>query len=304
MQKTFYGPEQMEQDISTLAALIRQRFGADKLEFLVAVPRGGVPVAMALGERFPQAKVVSAFTSEMHPANTIVVDDIVDSGKTRNKFRQFLFATLHCKKDTSGVLTANDHENTPAWVHYWFEGEGGDINDSVIRQLEYIGEDVEREGLIDTPSRVVRSWETLYGGYKMDPKELITSFKEGACDEMVILKDIEFYSTCEHHMLPFVGRAHIAYLPGGKVLGVSKLARLLDVYARRLQIQERIGQQVTEFLMEECEAVGAACILEAQHLCMTSRGVQKQNSVMQTSSLRGVFKTDASARAELMSMIK
>jgi len=177
-------------------------------------------------------------------------------------------------------------------------------NDDRIKEiLRSIGEDPEREGLLDTPGRVVRSWSELYSGYEKDPKDLLTVFEAGTYDQIVLLKNVEMYSQCEHHMLPFIGVAHIAYLPDKKVIGISKLARLLDIYARRLQIQERIGDQVTDALMEYLEPKGAACIIEAQHLCMQMRGVAKQNSVMITSSMRGVFR-DPGVKDELLKLIK
>ena len=177
------------------------------------------------------------------------------------------------------------------------------IEESVREIMEYIGEDTTREGLVETPKRVRKSWDKLYGGYDMDPKELLKTFDKETYSQMVVLKDIEFYSTCEHHMLPFFGKAHIAYIPGKKVIGVSKLARLLEIYARRLQIQERIGEQITTFLMKELKAKGAACVLEAQHFCMTSRGVEKQNAKMVTSSLKGAFLKEPETRQEFFSMI-
>lgn len=178
-----------------------------------------------------------------------------------------------------------------------------DIEHSLRGLLAYIGDDPEREGLNGTPGRIRRSWEKLYGGYQQDPESLLTTFDAGQYDQMIVLKDIEFYSTCEHHMLPFFGKAHIAYIPGDRVLGISKLARLLEIFARRLQIQERIGEQITTFLMEKTGAKGAACVLEAQHFCMTSRGVEKQHAKMMTSSLKGVFLSEGSARMELFQMI-
>jgi GTP cyclohydrolase I len=180
------------------------------------------------------------------------------------------------------------------------------MKDCIIRCLEYIGEDPTREGLIETPSRVIRSWEELFSGYKQNPDDVFKKFDGDGVGGLVYLKDIEFYSTCEHHMLPFWGTAMIAYIPNGKVIGVSKLARLLDIFARRLQIQERIGEQVTDALMRHLNPIGAACLLEAKHFCISSRGVRKQHSVMGYSSMKGVFleKTDAgiAARAELMSL--
>lgn len=171
-------------------------------------------------------------------------------------------------------------------------------------QLAYIGEDPHREGLVDTPKRIVKMWDEIYGGYKQHPKDVLTVFDADGYDQIILLKNIELYSTCEHHMVPFFGKAHIAYIPGEKLIGISKLARLLDIYAKRLQIQERIGDQVTDALMEYLKPKGAACIIEACHLCMRMRGVEKQNATMVTSSLRGAFLDKPEARAELMQLIK
>jgi len=189
-----------------------------------------------------------------------------------------------------------------------------DAEASIKKLLGYIGEDSGREGLRETPTRVIASYQHLFGGYGQDPSHLLTTFDnelvegvEGDCfvfDEIILLKDIEMYSMCEHHILPFFGKAHIAYIPGGCIIGVSKLARLLEIYSRRLQIQERIGEQVTEFLMGGLGARGAACVIEATHLCMRMRGVEKQNSVMVTSSMKGGFKDNLSTRQELMGLIK
>jgi GTP cyclohydrolase I len=170
-------------------------------------------------------------------------------------------------------------------------------------QLRYIGEDPNREGLIETPSRILRSWTEIYSGYGKNPADLLTVFEPDGCDQIVVLKNIELYSMCEHHMLPFFGVAHVAYLPNKKVIGISKLARLVDIYARRLQIQERIGEQVTSALMEFLQAKGAGCIIEATHMCMRMRGVSKQNSVMVTSSVKGAFR-EASVKQEFLNLIK
>jgi GTP cyclohydrolase IA len=171
-------------------------------------------------------------------------------------------------------------------------------------QLSCIGEDPEREGLKDTPKRVIRAWNEIFSGYHEKVEDIMTCFGSDGYDQIILLKDVEMYSTCEHHMLPFIGKAHIAYLPDKKIIGISKLARLLEIYSRRLQIQERIGQQVTDALMKYLEPKGAACVISAQHLCMQMRGVSKQNSVMITSSMKGVFLTDASAKNELLNLIK
>lgn len=182
-----------------------------------------------------------------------------------------------------------------------------EVVNSLNTILKFIGEDPSREGLKDTPNRIIKSWDTLYGGYNKRVEDILTTFEEDGAvpvNQIVLLKDIELYSTCEHHMLPFTGRAHVAYIPDGKVVGISKLARIVDIFARRLQIQERLGNQVTDSLMEHLNAKAAACIIEAKHMCMTSRGVGKQHSVMVTSSLRGGFLTSKETRQELMSLIK
>lgn len=170
--------------------------------------------------------------------------------------------------------------------------------------LRLIGENPHREGLKETPDRIVRSWKELYTGYQQDPSELFKTFAADEYQQIILLKDIELYSMCEHHMLPFFGVAHVAYIPKERVLGISKLARLVDVFARRLQIQERIGEQVTASIMEHLDAAGAACVIEAVHMCMRMRGVGKQNSTMVTSSVKGVFMKDRDARVELMSLLK
>lgn len=175
----------------------------------------------------------------------------------------------------------------------------------VKQMLEKIGEDPQREGLQRTPLRVAKAMGFLTSGYGNTVEEVVRDavFNE-ACEEMVLVRDIEFYSLCEHHVLPFFGRAHVAYMPHGKVIGLSKVARIVDLFARRLQVQERLTNQVADALMEVLKPHGVAVIMEASHFCMMMRGVQKQNSVTVTSAMRGSFKTNPSSRAELMSMIE
>lgn len=181
------------------------------------------------------------------------------------------------------------------------------MESAIQTMLQFIGEDPHREGLKDTPSRMIRSWERLFGGYQQGPEQILTTFTDDndtPHKQIILLKDIEFYSTCEHHFLPFVGRAHVAYVPNDQIVGISKLARLVEIYSRRLQIQERIGNQVTKAIMDHLGAKGAACIIEAKHMCMTSRGVEKQHSTMVTSSLRGCFLANTQTRQELMTLIR
>ncbi|MGH8160898.1 MAG: GTP cyclohydrolase I FolE [Gammaproteobacteria bacterium] len=171
--------------------------------------------------------------------------------------------------------------------------------------LAALGEDPSREGLLDTPGRTARSLAFLTRGYEGKLEDIVNrALFTTANDEMVILKDIELFSLCEHHMLPFFGRAHIGYLPDGKVIGVSKLARIVDLYAHRLQIQEQLTQQVARAVSSVTDARGVGVIIEARHLCMMMRGVQKQNSVMKTSMMLGLFRSNASTRAEFMSALQ
>lgn len=171
--------------------------------------------------------------------------------------------------------------------------------------LKYIGEDPDGEHTKDTPKRVVKSYKHLFGGYQKTAEEALgTVFNSGGYDQMVILKDIEFYSTCSHHMIPFVGKCHIGYIPSDKVVGLSKLARVTEVFARRLQLQERLTQQIADAIETVLKPKGVMVVMEAKHFCMCARGVEKQNSSMVTSSVKGVFKGDSKAREEFMGLIK
>ena len=171
--------------------------------------------------------------------------------------------------------------------------------------LDYIEDDVSREGLLDTPSRVVNSWDEIYSGYNQSPAEVLDStFNSEGYDGIVLLRDIEFHSTCEHHLQPFKGRAHVAYIPTDRIVGISKLARIVDLHARRLQNQERITKGVADDLESHLSPLGCAVIIEASHGCMQCRGVMKQNSIMTTSAMRGVFFEKSDARTELMQLIR
>jgi len=166
------------------------------------------------------------------------------------------------------------------------------------------GEDLNRPGLIDTPDRAARAFEFLTQGYHQNVEEVVNgALFPSASNDMVIVKDIELFSLCEHHMLPFIGRAHIGYIPQGKVLGLSKLARIVDMYSRRLQIQEQLSSQIAETISTVTRAKGVAVIIEAKHLCMMMRGVEKQNSSMKTSSMLGIFRENAATRAEFLSLL-
>jgi GTP cyclohydrolase I len=179
------------------------------------------------------------------------------------------------------------------------------IEDNIRQILEYMGEDPEREGLLKTPSRVAHAFAYLTKGYAQDPKEIINraKFTEEDYQEMVLVKDIDFFSLCEHHILPFFGRAHVAYLPRHHIVGLSKIPRLVEVYARRLQVQERLTTQIANTLMEELDPLGVGVIIKAEHLCMRMRGVEKQNSIVTTSAMLGAFRTQQATREEFITLV-
>lgn len=310
MTEYFYNPKTFEHDIELLANMIPPK----KYAYIYGVPRGGCIVATALSFKLGIPLIDDQLTKD-----TLVVDDIIDSWTTRYKYNEYDFACLHIKSNkdprievdlyTSMVnsktfFTTTTAINKKDWINYFWEADETPAEDAVIRLIEMIGEDPNREGLKDTPKRVIKAWQEMTSGYNQDVENIVTTFNEEVYDEIVLLKDIEFYSMCEHHMLPFFGKAHVAYIPDKSLIGVSKLARIVNVFSRRLQIQERLSNQITKAINETINPKGSACIIEAQHLCMTMRGVQKQKSVMTTSSLTGIFLTQPSSKQELMRLIK
>lgn len=260
---------------------------------IYGVPKGGMIVAGYLKQAENTPFIEEA---------DVILDDIIDSGRTKR-----MYENKYPDKEFIALIIKDSDE----WIVFPWEVEhpSGEetIEQNITRQLEYIGEDPNREGLKETPNRITKAWNELFAGYQKSPEDVLTTFDTDGYDQMVLSRNIEMYSMCEHHMLPFFGRAHVAYIPDERVIGISKLARLVDIYARRLQIQERLGEQVTSALMEHLKPKGAACIIEAQHLCMMMRGVSKQNSIMVTSSLKGVFLDQSgqgyAARNELMRLI-
>ncbi|MGC8855897.1 MAG: GTP cyclohydrolase I FolE [Anaerolineae bacterium] len=182
--------------------------------------------------------------------------------------------------------------------------DGPAIEQAVLQILRAVGENPERQGLVMTPRRVARMFTELLGGYTMDPQAIVNgALFDVKYDEMVIVRDIEFYSLCEHHMLPFIGRAHVAYIPNGKVLGLSKIPRIVDMYARRLQVQERMTRQIADFLRDLLQPQGVAVVVEAMHLCSMMRGVKKHDARMTTSAMHGAFRANLATRQEFLDNI-
>lgn len=287
--------KELNKFIITLAKKINRKDFSN----IYGVPRGGYAIAIELGK----ALNLDVITDKDSITNkTLIVDDLIDSGKTLSNYKNNKKAVLFVKHGKTKLVDYYVKE-IDEWVKFPDEQED-EVQEHITRIMQYIGEDTEREGLIETPKRVQKAYDEIFSGYKQNPKDLMKTFKNGTCKEMVILKNCEFYSTCEHHMFPFFGHISIGYIPNKKVIGVSKLARLADLYAKRMQIQERMTSQIADTLMKELDALGVYVVCEGVHFCMRSRGVKKQDASMITSAVRGIFQKDAKARQEFLTLIK
>ena len=276
-----------------------------KYKYVFGIPCGGLIPAYIVSD-FLNVPLLSIkdYQKIKNKNKVLVVDDLLDSGKTISKYSKSDKAVVFYKTNSNLKLVNYFQKEVPnEWLDLPHEKDDTEIENHIARIIEYLGEDINREGLRETPKRVIRSYDRLFEGYKKDFN--FTVFEnESKIDQIVGLSNIEFFSTCEHHLLPFFGKGHIFYIPGKKIVGISKLARTLDMFARRLQNQERIAKQVADFLEEKLNPKGIAVILEAQHFCMIARGVEKKYAKMKTSELRGVFRDNAVARQELFSLIK
>lgn len=277
--------------------------------YLYGVPRGGIPAAYLVAFELYRRRIPVAVVNNPAEA-TFIIDDLVDSGETRRRYAPAPFGALFHKggKDFSrspfhvGVDVAADE-----WLVFPWEGsEIGSAEDIVTRLLQFIGEDPTRGGLRETPARVIKAWRDEWAsGYKKDPKEILKQFDDGGekYDEMILVRDIPVYTHCEHHLAPFFGVAHVAYIPSGRIVGLSKLSRLVDIFARRLQVQERLTTQIAEALKENLLPKGVAVMLKCRHLCMESRGIKQEGSSTVTSKMLGAFLEKPEARAEFLSAI-
>jgi len=261
------------------------------------VPRGGVPVAYMIKNHFSIAEIVSSAQDA-----DIIIDDLIDSGATMERYAE------QWPEKPFLALIDKRKQYVGEWIVFpWEQGETDTSADDIpIRLLQYIGEDPNRGGLLETPKRMLKAWDFWTSGYGQKPEDILKVFEDGAedYDEMVLVKDIPIYSHCEHHLAPFFGVAHIGYIPNGKIVGLSKLSRIADVFARRLQVQERLTNQIAQALEEHLQPLGVAVVIECRHMCMESRGIQRQGATTVTSSMRGILREDAKARAEFMGLLK
>lgn len=273
---------------------------------LYGVPRGGVPAAYAVSHVLSsEYRLPVGYTDDPDLAD-VIVDDLVDSGTTRDRYRARYpgtpFCALYDKQVDPGVRGR--------WVVFPWERtteHDDSATDIVVRLLQVIGEDPTREGLRDTPARVIKAWEEWATGYKTDVAGLFVTFEDGAppdTSSMVLVSGIPVISKCEHHMADIMGVAHVAYIPNGRIVGLSKLARVVDAYARRLQVQERLTDQIADAVGYHLHAKGVGVLVRASHACMSTRGVKVHGSLTTTSALRGVIKEDAAARAEFLHLCR
>lgn len=280
------------QDIQTEAKRLAARWTDKPVTGVYGIPTGGAPVACLVAGHLGVPVV------DRPTGTTLIVDDLVDSGATLTEYADQWHDTLY-RKPGSPTHLAPHATTKDGWLVFPWEHDPSPT-DAVVRLLTYIGEDPTREGLLDTPKRVTKAWREMTVGYQQNPADILSTTFTEPCDEMVVLSGIEFASTCEHHMLPFTGTATVGYIPDGNVVGLSKLARLVDLYARRLQIQERLTTQIAEALWEHCSPKGVGVIVTAHHTCMSLRGVEKANGQMVTTRLLGAMYDDPKTRAEFL----
>lgn len=260
------------------------------------VPRGGItPAAMV-------ASYLRVPLADGPGPGVLVVDDLVDSGRTLERYASTGPVDALYRKPGAPAHLAPCAVPVEGWVVFPWEAEAEQHGpaDAVVRILQHVGEDPEREGLRDTPGRVLRAFTEMTAGYGEDPAAILSTVFDEQHDQMVVLSGIEFTALCEHHLLPFVGTATVGYVPNGKVVGLSKLARLVECFARRLQVQERMTNQVAQAVMEHLQPLGVGVIIEAHHSCMGCRGVRKPSAVMKTSALAGIMRWDSTARGEFL----
>ena len=274
----------------------------DGVSTVYGIPTGGSVVASTLAYRIG-LRLLNVVNGDAGDASDLlVVDDLVDSGKTLRPWveRGYRVDTM-IRKPHSPLDIAPDSLERDGWVQFPWE-HNGQPEDAVLRLLEYVGEDPGRDGLRGTPGRVCQALDEMTAGYKENPEEILTKTFEVDCDEMVALRGIRFASLCEHHLLPFTGQADVVYIPHKKVVGISKLARLVQCFARRLQIQERMTQEIAHAIHGHLQPLGVGVVIRAHHHCMGCRGVRQPDAEMVTSAMLGFMRNDEKARAEALAL--
>lgn len=275
---------------------------------LYGIPTGGCLAAQVLQTIMLRNGFFVPIVDSPNVEDCLVVDDLVDSGRTIERYlASGRSVVVLCRKSVTPASTVARLLVEPpildGWIQFPWEHDSGPT-DAVVRLLSFVGEDPNRDGLLNTPTRVVKALREMTAGYQDDPKQILSTTFEQVFDEMIVLKGIRFHSLCEHHLLPFSGTATVGYLPSDRVVGISKLARLVECFSKRLQIQERLTDQISGAIMEHLAARGAGVVIRAKHHCMGCRGVKQPDTDMVTSSMLGFFRTDAQARAEFFSLAR
>lgn len=280
--------------------------GAHKMVAAFPIPRGGVAAAYMVAKHCPALYLVDCADDA-----DCFIDDLVDSGRTRaayaEKFEGKPFFALFDKTNPAQSFNDEAGVENPGWLVFpWEGGETSSAEDIPIRLLQYIGEDPTRGGLLETPARFLKAWRHWASGYGQNPADVLKVFEDGAeaVDEMVLVSNIPVNSKCEHHMADIFGLAHVAYIPNGKIVGLSKIPRLVDIFAHRLQVQERLTTNIADAIHEHLQPLGVGVVLQCRHRCIESRGVALHGTITTTSAMRGVFKTKPEARAEFLRLVE
>lgn len=276
------------------AQQIIKRFATNRLS-VYAIPRGGIPAAYAVGNFLSLTLVETPELADCY------IDDIVDSGDTAHKWQDRHNIPFY------SLVDKRDSEYSGQYVIFpWEKNEEGSFGDNVTRLLQYVGENPKRGGLIETPKRVAKAWKDWCSGYGQDVASVLKVFEDGGenYDQMVTVKDIPIYSHCEHHLAPIFGTATISYIPDGKIVGLSKLSRVADIFARRLQVQERLTNQIADALWEHLQPKGVGVQIKARHMCMESRGVCQQGHHTITTALKGAMLDEPATRAEFLNLAR
>jgi GTP cyclohydrolase I len=284
-------------EVSEAARRVADRWKGELVDGVYGIPRGGsVPAVMVAG-------LLGVPVVDAHGPGVLVVDDLVASGRTAERYPGRMFDALYRKPWSPPV--AEQATMIDGWVVFPWElsDETAGPTEAVVRLLECVGEDPTRDGLVDTPGRVLRSLAEMTAGYAQDPATILATTFDDRCDEMVVVRGVEFTSLCEHHLLPFVGTAAVGYLPGERVAGLSKLARLVDCYARRLQVQERLTTEIAAAVERYLAPQGVGVLIRAHHSCMGCRGVRKPQAEMVTSAMLGALRDNAAARSEFLVLV-
>lgn len=268
-----------------------------RVKAVYGVPQGGAPLAVMISNYLN----VPILEEPKIGIDCLIVDDLIDSGKTMLRFADKYKTDAAYRKSHSPIQFAPYAEVIDDWLSFPWEKNNGAPTDGIVRLIEYIGDDPTRNGLIDTPERVLKAYKEMTEGYEADIEKILSVSFEVDFDELVVLKDIPFVSLCEHHMLPFTGSATVGYIPKERIVGLSKLARLVDAYAKRLQVQERLTKQIADAMLHHIDPLGCGVVIKGNHSCMSCRGIKKQGEMI-TSSMHGVFRTDARARSEFLAL--